>query len=387
MKKSTRKRRSSKSAKPHADFPLWKHPSGRWCKKVKGRAFYFGKVADDPDGKAALERWLAEKDYRLAGRTPPTDTDGLKVADMCNRFLAFKERAVDAGELSPHTFDTYLKTCARLTDAFGRHRLVADLGPDDFGGFRAKLAKAWGPATLSTEVGRVRAVFRWAVDTDLVDKVRYGQGFKAPPRRALMAAKHARGTKLFEPVEFRRILKKAPMPLKAYVLLGINAAYGPHDVAMLPRDAIDLKGGWVSFPRPKTAVIRRCPLWPETVAAVRDALVNRPRPVNPEHDYLAFLGQYGRPCFRDDQNNTIAQWFRAHIIRLGLHRSGLGFSTLRHTFRTVADETHDWPAVNLIMGHCDRTMGGVYRQKISDDRLEAVTEHVRKWLFGNAEKE
>ena len=71
--KSTRKRPAGKPAKPDPAFPLWPHPSGRWCKKVRGRAHYFGKVADDPQGQGALARRLEVKDDLLAGRTPLVD--------------------------------------------------------------------------------------------------------------------------------------------------------------------------------------------------------------------------------------------------------------------------------------------------------------------------
>jgi len=64
--------------------------SGYWCKKIRDRVFYFGKVADDPKGKAALEIWLDQKDDLLAGREPRTKTEGLTVADLCNQFLAHK---------------------------------------------------------------------------------------------------------------------------------------------------------------------------------------------------------------------------------------------------------------------------------------------------------
>ncbi len=48
MSKLTRKRQSRK---PHADFPLTKHPRGYWCKKVKGKLRYFGKIESDPEGQ------------------------------------------------------------------------------------------------------------------------------------------------------------------------------------------------------------------------------------------------------------------------------------------------------------------------------------------------
>ena len=67
-----------------------------------------------------------------------------------------------------------------------------------------------------------------------------------------------------------------------------------------------------------------------------------------------------------------------------MHRDGIGFYTLRHVFRTVADAARDPVAIDLIMGHSDPSMGGHYREHFEDGRLRAVTEHVRAWLFGEA---
>jgi integrase len=65
-------------------------------------------------------------------------------------------------------------------------------------------------------------------------------------------------------------------PLRASVLLALNCGFGNHDVAALPLAALDLKAEWVNFPRPKTGIARRCPLWPETTAALREVIEARP---------------------------------------------------------------------------------------------------------------
>ena len=70
------------------------------------------------------------------------------------------------------------------------------------------------------------------------------------------------------------------------------------------------------------------------------------------------------------------------LKRLSINgRNRLGFYTLRHTFRTIADEARDQPAADFLMGHEVPHMSSVYREKISDERLKAASEYVRVWLF------
>jgi integrase len=69
------------------------------------------------------------------------------------------------------------------------------------------------------------------------------------------------------------------------------------------------------------------------------------------------------------------------LDKLELHRRGLGFYALRHTFETIGGEFRDQVAVNAIMGHVDASMAAVYRERISDGRLKAVVYHVYSWLY------
>ena len=59
---------------------------------------------------------------------------------------------------------------------------------------------------------------------------------------------------------------------------------------------------------------------------------------------------------------------------------------LRNTFRTIGDEVKDQPASMLVMGHADQSISGYYRETVSDDRLRAVTDHVRSWLLAGRGK-
>ena len=70
MVHSTQKGDRQKPPKPYPDFPLFPHATGRWAKKIKGKLVYFGKVADDPDGAAAVVQCQEQREDLYAGRKP-----------------------------------------------------------------------------------------------------------------------------------------------------------------------------------------------------------------------------------------------------------------------------------------------------------------------------
>jgi integrase len=372
---------AGKPAKPYPDFPLFPHATGRWAKKIRGKLHYFGPWAD-PD--SALKKYLAEKDDLHAGRKPRESTEGVTVKYLVNRFLNAKRSQLEAGELANRTWDDYKAACDLLVSHCGRCRLVADLGPDDFAELRRKLASnGWGPATLGNAVRRMRVVFKFAFDDGLIDRpVRYGQQFRAPSKKTMRLDRAAKGPKLFAAEEVRRMLAAAGPQLKAMILLGINCGFGNADCGNLPRSVVDLDAGVIDYPRPKTGIPRRAVLWPETVAALKEAQARRPEPAKEEDAGLVFLTRLGARWAKDAAEQTLANEMAKVLHRLGIKRKGTGFYALRHTFRTVADESKDQPAVDYIMGHEVPHMSSVYRETISDERLRAVTDHVHVWLFG-----
>jgi integrase len=368
----------TKPAKPYPDFPLFAHAAGCWAKKIRGKLHYFGKW-DNPD--AALRQYLDQKDALHAGRKPRPDAERLTVKDSANAFLNAKQALLDAGELSPITFDGYKRTCDEIVAAFGKLRLVADLEPDDFANLRNRLSKKWGPVRLANTIQVVRSVFKHAYDSALIDRpVRFGPGFKRPTKKTIRLHKARQGPKLFAADEVRRLLGAAGVQLRAMIYLGINCAFGNADCGNLPLSALDLDAGMVNYPRPKTGVPRRCPLWPETVQAVRAALAERPAPKKAEHAGLAFVTSFGKSWSKDVADSPITKETRKLLDGLGIN-GRRNFYCLRHSWRTVADESKDQPAIDHIMGHESPHMASQYRERISDERLKAVVNHVRAWLF------
>ncbi len=321
--------------------------------------------------------------------------DALTLRELVNRFLTAKQRRLEGGEMSPRSFNDYFHTASLFLSGLGKDRRADDVTPGDFGKLRTHLAKGRGPVSLSAHIQRVRCMFKFAYDGGLLDRpVRFGPEFEKPSRKAVRQARNERPDRMFEPAEIKTLLANAGVQMRAMILLGLNAGLGNTDLSSLPMSALDLKRGFVDFPRPKTQIPRRAPLWPETTDALRQALKSRPKPKEPGTEDLVFVTKYGRAWVRNTAPgarskgkapsiavDSIGLEFGKIARQTGLARPGRSFYALRHTFRTMADEVRDRPAIDMIMGHQDgNDIATAYIERISDERLRKVVEHVRAWL-------
>lgn len=380
---------AQKPKKPYKDFPLYAHATGRWAKKIRCKLYYFGPW---DDWQGALAKYLDERDDLQAGRTPRVKDGSVTVQDLCEHFVAYKQHLVDTGELSSRTFTGYKRSCINIGLKLGLNLEVQSLTQMDLLRLRGKLAEGRKLVALGNEIRVTRMLLKYAHDMDLIDKpIKPGVGLRMPARDKIRQERQARGKRLYAASEVKSLLDAATVPLKAMILLAVNCGFGNTDVAKLPKSALDLKGGWVDFPRPKTGVPRRCPLWPETIEAVRVAINDRPAPADESHAGLVFVTKSGNIWVRHSQKGTnfdaVNLEFGKLLAEVKIDRPGLAFYALRHTFQTIADGARDPVAVQSLMGHsaAGDDMGAVYREEVSDDRLLAVTNHVHQWLYGRPE--
>jgi integrase len=300
---------------------------------------------------------------------------------LVNRFLNWKRDLVKAGELAARTLESYKAACDEVVAAFGKRRSLADIDSEDFAALRTRLAGKWGKHRVINTIQYVRSLFKYAYEKELIDRpMRFGPEFKRPSKKVMRLERMKAGPRFFTPQEIHQLLGAAGPHLKAMLLLAVNAGFGNADCGTLPLSALDLEGGWVRYPRPKTGVERRCPLWPETVAALRVSLARRTEPKDPADADLVFITKYGGRWFKGDTNNPLSAEVRKLLDGLGIN-GRRNFYALRHTFLTVADAAKDPPARDCIMGHARDDMASVYREWIDDGRLRAVTDHVRAWLY------
>lgn len=390
--------KSKKPEKPRPDFPLTPHSNGSWCKRIRGKLHYFGRW-DDPD--AALVDYLDQKDDLYAGRVPRRSRDAIDLAYALDHFLSSKKADLLEGRITPRTFWELDRTCERIADFLGEGRLLTDILPEDLTSLRLELGKGWkkkesqnnghvkvkerlSPTTIKGELSRARMVFLHVNEYLAPKPIAYRKALRSPSRWQLRQIVNERGPADFSAKQIKVLADSASLHLRAMIYLGINCGFGNGDCAKLRTSHVDLERGWHQFWRPKTQNPRRCPLWPETVTAIRESIAKRPVPKTAEAEGYVFLTREGNCWTKENGWNAISTEFRKLLKNHDYYREGVtGFYGLRRTFETVATDAGHQVAVDFIMGHCpdENDMPARYRQRVSDESLLKVSNFVRQWFL------
>ena len=373
-----------KPKKPNGS-PLTPHANGQWAKKHRGIRYYFGPWSDYD---AALRRFNHDWPYIVEGKTPPPieAANGVTLALLANSWLDERKKDVDVGDLSIRTWKEYKRVAEFVLATLGRQRPPLSLGKPDFVNLRRTAAKRW-KSRITHFVNYTKQMFRYGVDLELIDHLpNFGRQFRGLSMRDRRQIKHESGRNMFTPDECHTLLEAASVPMKAMILLGLNAGFGNKECSDLKQADLNLDAGIIDTIRLKTKVWRRATLMPETVAALRAAIAQRPNPNDPKDAGLVFItGRGNRYVNPDTTDNAISMEFgklmqKTDVKKPSDPRQRLGFYSLRRTFRTHADEVLDDAIVDLIMGHANESMGDTYVQSRDDARLWKVSHHVWKKL-------
>lgn len=352
--------------------PLTPHASGQYCARLAGKIRYFGKEHD-----AALRKFQDAK----AG-FDVHDTR-LNVAEVVSLYLDDQQAKQNRGELDLRTLNDYHAVFKRFASFIGRDRPFESLGPKDFAALRATYTGA--ASTVNREIGTVRAMLNWAEQSEY-GRVNPGPNFSMVPRKVQRLQRKARGPKRFTMREIWKVQQSACPQLRAMILLAINCGFGNTDCSELRISDVDLDGQWLSMMRSKTGVDRDAWLWPETVEALREAINKRYTPSDEADADRVFITKYKTAWLKEGaRTNAISQAFTKLTKKAGIHRPGVSFYALRHTFRSEADHARDAGATRRIMGHVDDSIDAIYIEEHADAlskqakrRIRHVCEYVRR---------
>jgi integrase len=397
--------------KPWPEFPLFPSPVGYWSKKIGGKVFNFGRwgrikngemvllpyVEGYTEAKAAYENRIddikgGKVDKKQTVITAvEVDEPGLTVGALADRFLKSKKKKLVTGKLSPRSFQELCKTGQHVCDVIGKAKLVSSLGPADFERLHDTYVGRLGPVRTKNEIVRTMAIFNYGIKNELCGKINYGTEFVVPDKVELRKHKQNSDKKLLTAVEIRTLLDATPPSMRAMILLGINGGLGNTDVATLEFSNLDLDGAWLDYPRRKTAIPRRVPLWPETVEALQAVIAERPTPADKADKATVFLTPQGKRLIRvheTTRTDLVTSRFSRLLNQLDITkgRKGIGYYSLRHTFSSIGLQTGDRDAVKALMGqaHGDVLEDAYDETGPSDHRLRAVVNRVRAEIFGGA---
>lgn len=369
---------------------ITRHVKG-WVAKIGGKVKWLAPIAKP---QLAIERYHQKmKAYLDSVHAAPVVTNNsATLGHLGDLFLAAKDAAVRAKEIRPRTFKDYAAGVQRAVDYLGYDSVALNIPVGRWQQYRAHLSAkfAGDPYSLQRNIGAVRSLSKWANLNEYIDRpFRFGTEFNAPSQKAMRAAKRAGGKRTFEAADVRKILDKADPITRALFLLAINGGIGNTDLANMTAANLKLDAAQIEFQRSKTEVPRIIPLWPETVAAVREAQALRPRAKVPAFDDRVFLTETGLPMVRDhidadggltSTTDRIGMQFGKVAKVAGVART---FYDARRTFQTIGDEVGPEHVVRAIMGHAARgeDMGSRYRQSIPIEKMIAVVNHVRARLI------
>lgn len=161
--------RPGKPSKPYRSFPLTAYNNGQWCKKIRGKIYFFRAWCDP---QAAMDNYRRAGVDLQAGRQPQKfslTAQGMTVKKVANRFLTYQLERIDFGEIPARWFEDCLRTIEHFTRFVSPGGIVFNIRPDDFHKYRQRLItrglrdkKGLGAHALERSVTVIKAMFRHA---------------------------------------------------------------------------------------------------------------------------------------------------------------------------------------------------------------------------------
>lgn len=390
--------------KPYPDFPLTVHPNGQWCKVVKTKVYYFGSWRADPRGETALKEWLTRKDGIYAGLDHLAQLDataaGMSVGELFRKYLMRRSRDVEGGRLSPETFRDYTYNLNDFYRFIGPDAKAAGLKPQHFSAYRASLEdRKLGPHATKRVLASVKAAFNYAMKEEWITPIRFGVGFDAPNTDSeavalyhMRAGKQSRTERLLTRKEACRLLRatKDKPQWRAILLMMLNTAVGPSELARLKWGEINFKSGRLRRRRWKTGILQEAYLWKIT----RKTLEALPR----SHAEWIFVCPSGKQLMKTEPIKGQTSFGEEAIVRVRrsnrvnplfhdlMESLGLGEVTpysLRRTARTLAAHSTDDNAAKRMMGQRLAGRDQTYiKGKFPLSRLRRLSLCIYRQLFG-----
>ena len=357
-------------------FPLTLHPTGQYCKKIKGKIRHFG-----TDKKKALEKYLAQATYLHGAQSlvQKTSNDKMTLKQLYDLYLHYQNSRVLVGAITAKHYNDLIDSLGRLIAFLGQGCRIESISTLDLQNYKRKLQSSYASVDRQNlHIDLMKAMFHWARKNDVLESI--------PNIDAISKDRVVhKEMYTFNPQQIRKLLSAPDVKMKAMIWLGLNCGFGCTDCGRLQWKDLDFKNNRVKLARKKTGICRNLPLWPETIQALKEV---------PRSGTFVFITSDGHPWIRTTvttndngepkyiYDNRITTKFSRLMKKVGIQvPKGTGFYTLRRTAATIAARSGDPFAVQRLLGHVDLTMATRYVQDVSE-QTDRVIENSRKHFIG-----
>ena len=235
-----------------------------------------------------------QKDDLLAGKTPRTKPEGLVLRELLDRYVVAQRERVDGGEIAARPLSKSTTPAAASatcwTSTASSLTLAPTTSPRCVGTSPKSGARPdWERSSTGSHF------FKFGYDSRLIDRPFRSARVQEAIGQDLAAESGQEGTTDFDAEQLRAIIDEAGRPGESDGAAGRQLRVWQRRLCQAANWRLDLQAGWVTFPRPKTGIQRRIPLWPETVAALRwPSLSGRSRRTRPMPRSCSLRSMAGR---------------------------------------------------------------------------------------------
>jgi integrase len=361
-----------------ASYKVKQAKNGYFRKYIDGRSYSLGK--DYKTVHPRLRQLEAEAKFEPACKETGKD---LTVGQMTEGFYDWYRQQIAKGERRAISLKTHMTAHRFLRQAFDDDDRVNDLTPGDF----RRLEKVCLAGNIRQNTARNRlnsciAVFNWATDMypgEVV--VKRGLYLKRIDKKKQRAEKKEKNLP-WTADEAQKVLSLSLRPehswravyggqLHLAILIGLNTGSTPKEILEYTWADVE-PDGWMTPPRSKNGNFRRFRLWPEVMALLGK------RPATPS-----------KPLLKWTVTGGIGSMVTRNFILLKKAENlptGWTFYSTRTTLINNcynAGFTSDVAAIECITGHSNNHASHFYRERPDDERIWAVLQSQREWLFGS----
>ena len=217
--------------------------------ELAGRRHYLGPYDSDAS-REAYHRLLAE--WTASGTVTPVEPTEITIVELIARFWKHAHQYYRKPDGTPtNEINNYRQALRPLKEAYGSTR-AADFGPLALKAVRQRMIdRGWCRGFINHQVNRIRHVFKWATENELVPPSTY-HGLKAVSglNRGRSEARETEPVKpVYDAVIDATIVHLTPT-VRSMVELQRHTGMRPGEVCMIRGCDIDMSGPvWVYMPR------------------------------------------------------------------------------------------------------------------------------------------